>query len=46
MKMFTLLIVYAVAIWIAGYSMGSGADELLDFFNHYDSKTDDESSTK
>lgn len=42
MKIFTLLIVLAVATWISGYSMASNADELLDFFNHYDDKTDDE----
>ena len=26
--------------------MASSADELLDFFNHYDDKTDDEASSK
>ena len=45
-KMFTLLIVFSIAVWISGYSLASNADELLDFFNNYDQYTDDEASTK
>jgi len=45
-KMFTLLIVFSIGVWISGYSLASNADELLDFFNNYAQFTDDESSTK
>ena len=45
-KMFTLLIVFSIAVWISGYSLASNADELLDYFNNYDQYTDDEASTK
>lgn len=38
-KFFALLMVQTIAVWIAGASLGDNADELLDFFNHYDDNT-------
>ena len=38
----TLLIVLAVVTWIAGCSLADSMDELINFFNKYDDKTNDE----
>jgi hypothetical protein len=41
-KLFTLLMVMALGTWISGYTLGVSADDLLDWFNSYEDKTDDE----
>lgn len=40
LKFFVLLMVQAFAVWISGYSLASNVDELVDYFNHYQDKTD------
>ena len=45
-KMSTLLFVMAIGIWISGFAIADNADELLDWFNHYDDDTDNEADTK
>lgn len=46
LKFFTLLMIQAFGVWVSGYSLASNVDELVDFFNHYSDKTNDEGTDK
>merc|ERR1711998_111568 len=46
LKFFVLLMVRALAVWISGYALGSNVDELIDFFNHYEDKFDQNADVK
>lgn len=45
-KGFTLLSILALGVWISAWTMGDTADELLNWFNEYQDKTDNEGTTK
>lgn len=38
--------IQAFAVWISGYSLGNNAEELIDYYNHYSTKTKDNGTDK